>query len=399
VMGVGGARRKKKSVQEGEGSVNTQTGSVRVAASQSNIVIAETPREESVTDASLGATTNASLGATTDASLGQEYIKSTMEGGGCVTTQTGSVRVAASQSNTIVAEDSLKESSSKQTDVSLVASLGDAEKTDASLGSSVDRASGVSDVGLGKKNNPSSDASLDTNISSEVTGASLDANTDASLGSSDMKSTVRGRGCVNTQTGSVRVAVSQSNTLIFGHAVESNFGQSGGRDSPESMDRNGQSEACESENNVSSKNVYTLSSATINETTSHQENVQGGPQSNKGGGGKTGSFASIFKGARNKKKGGGVTKPSLDRKYSTPSKNNHSFRGGNVGNYTPTKRKLISDNNIQNLISIFNTNTESKLSNEWDKSKVQRNVASGVHGVIDPNNSSVGGNFNITDSI
>ena len=87
------------------------------------------------------------------------------------------------------------------------------------------------------------------------------------------------------------------------------------------------------------------------------------------GGGKTGSFASIFEGARTKKKGGGVTKPSLDRKYSTPNKNNHSFRGGNVGNCTPTKRKLISDNNIQNLISIFNTNTESKLPNEWDKSE------------------------------
>ena len=59
----------------------------------------------------------------------------------------------------------------------------------------------------------------------------------------------------------------------------------------------------------------------------------------------------------------------LDRKYSTPKTNSHSFRGGNVGNYTPTKRKLISDNNIQNLISIFNNKTESKLSNECDESE------------------------------
>ena len=38
----------KRSVQEGEGSVNTQTGSVRVAASQSNIV--ETEPLQFVTD-------------------------------------------------------------------------------------------------------------------------------------------------------------------------------------------------------------------------------------------------------------------------------------------------------------------------------------------------------------
>ena len=88
-MGVGGARGKKESVQEGAGSVNTQTGPVRVAASQSNNVIRETSWEEPgepATDANLGATTDASLGTTTDASV--KYNKSTMEGGGSVNTQT-----------------------------------------------------------------------------------------------------------------------------------------------------------------------------------------------------------------------------------------------------------------------------------------------------------------------
>ena len=70
------------------------------------------------------------------------------------------------------------------------------------------------------------------------------------------------------------------------------------------------------------------------------------------------------------KKGGGVAKPSLDRRiHSTPNKNNHTIKRGNVENYTPTKRKLLSDKNIQNLISIFDKSTESKPSTECGESE------------------------------
>ena len=92
--------------------------------------------------------------------------------------------------------------------------------------------------------------------------------------------------------------------------------------------------------------------------------------SNKGGGGKTvSSFASIFKGAV--KKGGGVAKPSLDRKvYSTPNKSSNTIKRGNMeGNYTPTKRKLISDRNIQNLIGIFDNTIKSKPSTDSGESE------------------------------
>ena len=87
---------------------------------------------------------------------------------------------------------------SKTTD----ASLGGAKTTDASLGNSVDKTTGVSDVSLRERNNQSIDASLVANMSSETTDASLGASTDASLDSICDKTTVRGRGCVTTQTGS-----------------------------------------------------------------------------------------------------------------------------------------------------------------------------------------------------
>ena len=61
-------------MEEGGGSVNTQTGSVSVAASQSNIVRAETRQDECSTE------TDATLSATTDASQGQNHAKTTMEG-------------------------------------------------------------------------------------------------------------------------------------------------------------------------------------------------------------------------------------------------------------------------------------------------------------------------------
>ena len=234
MMGVGGAKGKKESVQEGAGSVITQTGSVRVAASQSNNVIRETSweePEEPATDASLGATTDASLGTTTDASV--KYNKSTMEGGGCVNTQTGSVRVAASQSNIVVAEDSLEMGSKQQTDANLVATLEVDLQTDASMPSSAEEVVMM----VGSKQHPSHHSegshppqSPPTIAEKGVEGGdgggvsvTKDIGTDASLGmesSNTKKSTVRGRRCVNTQTGSVRVAVSQSNNVIFGHTVD-----------------------------------------------------------------------------------------------------------------------------------------------------------------------------------
>ena len=231
-------------MEEGGGSVNTQTGSVSVAASQSNIVRTETRQGmiSATTDASLGevdattdarvseisSTTDASMGesnakpdvnlgtetfqgassATTDASLvkkcantdvsqGESYVKTTMEGGGCVTTQTGSVRVADSQSNIVRPDANLKEGSITSTDAS-------------------------------------QDANLGKNC----------ARTDASLGGSIFKTSMVGGGCVNTQTGSVRVAASQSNTVIPEPEVMINVeknGQSGERGSLNNVEENGQS--------------------------------------------------------------------------------------------------------------------------------------------------------------
>ena len=92
-----------------------------------------------------------------------------------------------------------------------------------------------------------------------------DVGTDASLEKERCnikKSTVGGRRCVNTQTGSVRVAVSQSNNVIFGHTVEYSFGQSGGRDDPASMVKNGQSEQRANMKNVTGmNNIHTLSNS------------------------------------------------------------------------------------------------------------------------------------------
>ena len=81
-------------------------------------------------------------------------------------------------------------------------------------------------------------------------------------------------------------------------------------------------------------------------STSQQEYTKGGPRSNKWGGGKTGSFASIFEGAK-MQKGGGVTGTSSKSKFlqkcsnTTPRKWNNTYEGVNEGSYTPTKRKLL----------------------------------------------------------
>ena len=71
------------------------------------------------------------------------------------------------------------------------------------------------------------------------------------------------------------------------------------------------------------------------------------------------------------KKGGGVAKPSFERIiYSTPRKSNNTCKGGNIEEkYTPTKRKLISDRNIQNLIGIFDTKTKPKPSSDYGESE------------------------------
>ena len=112
-------------------------------------------------------------------------------------------------------------------------------------------------------------------------------------------------------------------------------------------------------------NIQTLSNAS-SRTYSQQENDKGGPQSVRGGGGKAGSSTHIFKGA--KKKGGGVADTSsISKLYSTPRKHNISSKGGNNESiFTPTKRKLISEGNIQNLIGKFEVNTKSKSSKESD---------------------------------
>ena len=107
-------------------------------------------------------------------------------------------------------------------------------------------------------------------------------------------------------------------------------------------------------------------------STSQQEDVKGGPQSRKWGWGKTGSFANIFEGAK-MKKGVGVTGTSSKflQKYSntTPRKLKNTHKGGNEGSNTPTKRKLILENNIQNLIGIFITKPENKLPGGGDVSE------------------------------
>ena len=74
---------------EGGGSVNTLTGSVRVAASQSN-TICQPDASLSVSEASLEGESS--------------KFKPSGEGGGSVNTLTGSVSVAASQSNTVCEE-------------------------------------------------------------------------------------------------------------------------------------------------------------------------------------------------------------------------------------------------------------------------------------------------------
>ena len=94
-MGVVGASGRKRSMKEGEGCVNTQTGSVSVAASQSNNVRTGTRQgmSSTTTDASLGEVdattdarvgeisprTDASMGASTNASQGQSNVKTTMD--------------------------------------------------------------------------------------------------------------------------------------------------------------------------------------------------------------------------------------------------------------------------------------------------------------------------------
>ena len=185
------------------------------------------------------------------------------------------------------------------------------------------------------------------------------------------------------QTGSVRVAVSQSNTLIYGPKIVSNEseknGQSGGRVSLNSVDRNGQSGEHAKMRNVPniidvSVKSKTKSNAISRALTSQQEHPKGGPRSSKWGGEKTGSFASIFEGAK-MQKGGGVTGTSSKSKFiqkcsnTTPRKLNITYKGVNEGSYTPTKRKLLLDNNIQNLIGIFDTKPDSKLPGGGDSSE------------------------------
>ena len=124
------------------------------------------------------------------------------------------------------------------------------------------------------------------------------------------------------------------------------------------MVNNGQSEQSASMKNVTGMNsIHTLSN-TSSKTPSHQENVKGGPQSVKGGGGKTGSFAHIFKGAM--KKGEGWLNHHVIKQFIQHQENIIIHEN----KYTPTKRKLITEGNIQKLIGIFDSTTRSKSSNE-----------------------------------
>jgi hypothetical protein len=85
------------SQEGGEGCVNTQTGSVSVADSQSNIV----PKDNGEGGSSVNTQTGPVSVADSQSNI---VLKSNEEGGSSVYTQTGSVSVAGSQSNIVISE-------------------------------------------------------------------------------------------------------------------------------------------------------------------------------------------------------------------------------------------------------------------------------------------------------
>ena len=202
-----------KPVMEGGGSVNTHTGSVSVAGSQSNIVKAATdpvePKDSLKSEAKPG---GEQIYQGKNSGLGYPHVW--WRGSGWKSSQGSkpSMGPDLDKSSSIPAcvrpgeNDSLRLTS----DASLVAGPcptydvpGDNATMDKPSRSLADRS-------LGEKDSlaATSDASLVASLSptSDVHGDddSLGANSEVSLG---------GRGCVNTQTGSVSVAGSQSNIV------------------------------------------------------------------------------------------------------------------------------------------------------------------------------------------
>jgi hypothetical protein len=227
-----------------------------------------------------------------------------------------------------------------------------------------------------------------------------------------------GGGCVNTQTGSVRVAASQSNTVINDVSLEERdravpqplIGNLAGNWSVEPVSRISSMSKSEligvndSEQNVakmsqndSEQNVakvcqdimhaerMPVNNGDMNECIqtecvaspealtdlSQLETVEGDPHSKRGGG-MAKRFADIFggnkyqEGVRNKMTNPAANKIQKKKENSTPSSKQKSKTYNSGGNMnvrlnTPIKRKLHSDNNTKTLISKFESQSENNL--------------------------------------
>ena len=296
VRGVGGSRGSLKGgkaiskfVKGGGGCVNTQTGSVRVAASQSNTVIPDVSLEEFDR-------------AVPQSLVEKEKVENLVqeEGGGCVNTQTGSVRVAASQSNTVIHDVSLEERD-RAVPQSLV-------------------------VNLAGNSSARPVSRIPSMVKSEQSVVELR---------------------IPSMNNSEQNVAKMSQSKMHAMRVPVNDGD---------MNKCVQTEC------VASPGALT--------SLSQIETVEGGPHSKRGGG-MAKRFADIFggnkyqEGVRNKMTKPATNKIQKKKENSTPSSKQKSKTYNSGGNMnvrlnTPIKRKLHSDNNTKTLISKFESQSENK---------------------------------------
>ena len=334
-----------KPVMEGGGSVNTHTGSVSVAGSQSNIVKAATdpvePKDSLKSEAKPG---GEQIYQGKNSGLGYPHVW--WRGSGWKSSQGSkpSMGPDLDKSSSIPAcvrpgeNDSLRLTS----DASLVAGPcptydvpGDNATMDKPSRSLADRS-------LGEKDSlaATSDASLVASLSptSDVHGDddSLGANSEVSLG---------GRGCVNTQTGSVSVAGSQSNIVynVCSENVRKNSVQIiSGLDDPKPNDV--RSKTCMSVAQLARKYNSKYDDVC---TCDQQVNCVCPLEARRPVIGRRRSSTNSY----------WTRKPSVYTDSSSNSKMNFSartnFSVSEPGNSTPIKRKLWRESRIKDLISTY----------------------------------------------